>query len=96
MKESRRSLLLAVALTSPCAAAPTLIADVAVSTGTHYERRKGPGLLGEGKPLEVMVWGGSGAIAGSLAGPLGTAVGAGIGALCGLLYSQFVVPHNGP
>ena len=54
------------------------------------------GGLAEGKPLEVAIWGGGGAIAGSLAGPLGAIVGAGAGALCGLLYSVFVVPHNGP
>ncbi len=50
----------------------------------------------EGKPLEVLVWGSGGAIAGSLAGPIGAAIGGGVGALCGLVYSKFVVPHNGP
>ncbi len=49
--------------------------------------------LSEGKPLEVMVWGTSGAVAGSLAGPLGTIVGAGVGAVCGLVYSVFFVPR---
>ncbi len=52
--------------------------------------------LKEGKPLEMMVWGGGGAIAGSLAGPLGAIIGAGVGAICGLLYSIMIVPHNGP
>ncbi|MBI3554423.1 MAG: hypothetical protein HY077_18155 [Elusimicrobia bacterium] len=52
--------------------------------------------LKEGKPLEMAVWGGGGAVAGSLAGPLGALIGAGAGALCGLLYSVIVVPHNGP
>jgi len=52
--------------------------------------------LGEGKPLEMAVWGGAGAIAGSLAGPAGAVIGAGAGALCGLLYSVFIVPRNGP
>lgn len=46
----------------------------------------------EGAPLEVMLWGGSGAVAGTVLGPGGTLVGAGLG----LLYSVFVVPHNGP
>jgi hypothetical protein len=52
--------------------------------------------LAEGKPLEVMIWGGGGAIAGAMVGPVGAIVGAGAGALLGLLYSVFVVPHNGP
>lgn len=54
------------------------------------------GGLAEGKPLEVMMWGGSGAVAGALAGPFGAAVGGVVGAACGLVYSVFIVPHNGP
>jgi hypothetical protein len=76
-----------------------LIADVYVSTASIPPRgkpsRAGAGLK-EGKPLEMAAWGGGGAIVGSLGGPIGAMIGAGAGALCGLLYSVFVVPHNGP
>jgi hypothetical protein len=98
MRKLAAASLIAAALARPCSA--DLIADVAVSTASASPRRRssagtGAGLK-EGKPLEVMLWGGGGAIAGSLAGPLGTIVGAGTGALCGLLYSVFIVPRNGP
>lgn len=89
-----------VAVSSAPAASPgTVILRVMAQPGSVPYRRPSIGLGGvlmEGKPLEVMLWGGYGAVAGSLAGPLGTAVGAGTGALCGLLYSIFVVPRNGP
>lgn len=49
--------------------------------------------LPEGKPLQVMVWGGTGAIVGSTVGPLGTVVGAAAGSVFGLLFSVFVVPR---
>lgn len=52
--------------------------------------------LSEGKPLEVMVWGGAGAVVGSLAGPMGTVVGAAAGAAFGLAFSVFVVPRFQP
>lgn len=52
--------------------------------------------LAEGKPLEVMVWGGAGAIVGSTVGPLGTVVGAAAGSVFGLLFSMFVVPRFQP
>jgi hypothetical protein len=84
-------------------AVPSALAPIAIHFGTRlaagpHERASIGVMAGikEGKPLEVMMWGGGGAIAGSFAGPLGTIVGAGTGALCGLLYSIFVVPHNGP
>ena len=70
-----------------------------VGGAAPYHRRTSIGLRGffsEGKPLEMTVWGSGGAVAGSLAGPAGAVIGAGVGALCGLLYSVFVVPHNGP
>jgi hypothetical protein len=98
MKGTKLSLtvILATLLAAPCAA--ELIADVTVSSATiiSQPRPGAGGLLGEGKPLEVLVWGSGGAVIGSLAGPLGTVIGAGAGALCGLVYSIFVVPHNGP
>lgn len=50
----------------------------------------------EGKPLEMTLWGSGGAVIGSLGGPAGALIGAGAGALCGLVYSVFAVPHNGP
>ena len=57
----------------------------------------GAGLrLAEGKPLQVMVWGGAGAIVGSMAGPAGTVVGAAAGSVFGLLVSLFVVPRVQP
>jgi hypothetical protein len=91
---------LAVAVSSAAASRPgTVILRVDPQTGTGRYRRPSLGLgrlFDEGKPLEVMMWGGSGAVAGSLAGPAGTIIGAGAGALCGLVYSIFVVPHNGP
>lgn len=60
-------------------------------------RSVGLGTLFEDKaPLNIGVWGGGGAVIGSLAGPPGAMIGAGAGALAGLLYSIFVVPHNGP
>lgn len=96
-------------LADPCAAAPTLSSEVAVSSAPKKEsapiqfkfdqtgRSVGAkGGLSEGKPLEVAVWGTGGAVAGSLAGPPGALIGAGVGAVLGLLYSVFVVPHNGP
>lgn len=49
--------------------------------------------LSEGKPLQVMVWGGAGAVVGSTVGPLGTVVGAAAGSVFGLLFSVFVVPR---
>lgn len=52
--------------------------------------------LSEGKPLQVMVWGGAGAIVGSMAGPAGTVVGAAAGSAFGLLFSMFVVPRVQP
>ena len=94
--------LLAAALASPCAALPELTADIAVSSQPASSSQSpssatgGIGISSEGKPLEMTVWGGSGAIVGSLAGPIGTIVGAAVGALGGLLISIFVVPHNGP
>jgi len=60
-------------------------------------RSVGLGTLFEDKaPLNIGVWGGGGAVIGSLAGPPGALLGAGAGAFAGLLYSIFVVPHNGP
>lgn len=70
-----------------------------------YHKASGPagrgsvgaaGGLSEGKPLEMTLWGGGGAVIGSVAGPLGAMVGAAAGAAAGLLYSVFVVPRNGP
>lgn len=52
--------------------------------------------MAEGKPLEVLVWGGGGAIVGSIAGPLGAVVGAAAGSAFGLLFSMFVVPRFQP
>lgn len=54
------------------------------------------GGLKEGKPLEMMMWSGGGAVAGSIAGPAGAVVGAAAGAVVGLLVAVFAVPHNGP
>ncbi|MBI5596567.1 MAG: hypothetical protein HY928_10805 [Elusimicrobia bacterium] len=67
------------------AATPTGRASVGVGMG-----------LSEGKPLEMLLWGGSGAVVGSMAGPLGAAVGGAAGAVVGLLYSVFVVPRVQP
>jgi hypothetical protein len=78
----------------------TLVLKVEDQPGAPFERKRrtiGVGrLFEEGKPLEVMVWGTGGAVAGSLGGPAGAVIGAGVGAFCGLVYSIFVVPHNGP
>lgn len=52
--------------------------------------------IAEGKPLEMALWGAGGAVAGSLAGPGGAIIGAATGVTLGLLYSVFIVPHNGP
>ena len=41
-------------------------------------------LFEEGKPLQMTVWSGGGAVCGSLAGPVGAAIGAAAGALVGL------------
>lgn len=51
--------------------------------------------IAEGKPLEMLVWGGAGAVAGSIAGPFGAIVGAAAGAAGGLLFSLFVEPRYG-
>lgn len=67
------------------AATPTGRASVGAGVG-----------LSEGKPLEMLLWGGSGAIVGSMAGPVGAAVGGAAGAVVGLLYSVFVVPRVQP
>ncbi len=95
------ALIADVAVSSAAAASKPAPLDIhfgiRVADGPH--KRVSIGVMAgmkEGKPLEVMVWGGGGAIAGSLAGPLGTIIGAGTGALCGLLYSIFIVPRNGP
>lgn len=50
----------------------------------------------EGKPLEMLLWSGAGAVTGSIAGPMGTIVGAAAGAALGLLISVFVVPRTNP
>lgn len=50
----------------------------------------------EGKPLEVLVWGGGGAILGGMAGPAGAVIGGAAGAAAGLLYSVLVEPHTRP
>ena len=52
--------------------------------------------LKEGKPLEMLLWSGAGAVTGSIAGPLGTVVGAAAGAAVGLFISVFVVPRTNP
>lgn len=52
--------------------------------------------LEEGKPLEMLLWGSGGAVAGSFAGPLGAAAGGAAGMLAGLFVAVFIVPHNGP
>ncbi|OGS01764.1 MAG: hypothetical protein A2V88_12560 [Elusimicrobia bacterium RBG_16_66_12] len=52
--------------------------------------------LKDGKPLELALWGGGGAVAGSIAGPAGAVVGAAVGAVVGLVVAVFAVPHNGP
>lgn len=67
------------------AATPTGRASLGASVG-----------LAEGKPLEMLIWGGSGAVVGSMAGPVGAAVGGAAGAVVGLLYSVFVVPRVQP
>ncbi|MBI5245855.1 MAG: hypothetical protein HY923_01640 [Elusimicrobia bacterium] len=90
-----------VAVSSAAASKPgTVILKVEpIGGASPYHRRTSIGLSGffsEGKPLEMTVWGSGGAVAGSLGGPIGAVIGAGIGALCGLVYSVFVVPHNGP
>jgi len=48
--------------------------------------------LAEGKPLQMMLWGGAGAVVGTLAGPFGAAVGGAAGVVAGLLFSIFVQP----
>jgi hypothetical protein len=62
--------------------------------GAHERGSVGVGAgMKEGKPLEILYWGGAGAVAGSLAGPLGTVVGAAAGAVTGLLVSLFAAPR---
>jgi hypothetical protein len=51
------------------------------------------GGLKEGRKLEVLLWGGGGAIVGSLAGPVGTIVGAAVGSLIGLAVGT-VMPRK--
>lgn len=52
--------------------------------------------LEEGKPLQMLLWSGAGAVAGSFAGPPGAIIGAAAGAVTGLLISIFVVPRTLP
>jgi hypothetical protein len=52
--------------------------------------------IGEGKPLEIAVWGGGGAVIGAFAGPVGAVIGGLAGAAVGWVMAVFVVPHNGP
>ena len=91
--------VLSLVLAGSGAEAAVLTSDVSVSSmsakGKRPEAGKGGG-ISEGKPLEMTIWGGSGAVIGSLAGPVGTIIGAASGAFVGLLISIFVVPHNGP
>ena len=51
------------------------------------------GGIKEGRPLEVLLWGGGGAIVGSLAGPVGTVIGAAVGSLIGLAVGT-VMPRK--
>jgi hypothetical protein len=51
------------------------------------------GGLKEGRPLEVLLWGGGGAIVGSLAGPVGTVIGAAVGSLIGIAVGT-VMPRK--
>lgn len=106
------ALLLSVLLAAPAAAEPALTSSSApihldapplmrlghqpaVTPSGKASIGVGVG-LSEGKPLEMLLWGGSGAIVGSMAGPLGAAVGGAAGAAIGLLYSVFVVPRVQP
>lgn len=93
------SVILSLVLAGPCLGAGVLTSDVSISSmsakGKRSEAGQGGG-ISEGKPLEMTIWGGSGAVIGSLAGPAGTIIGAAAGAFVGLLISIFVVPHNGP
>lgn len=52
--------------------------------------------LKEGKPLQMMLWSGAGAVVGSFAGPPGAVIGAAAGAVAGLLVSIFIVPRTVP
>lgn len=101
-------LLAASASAEVVAAAPTLSVSSATVAADHKppvrvgllpggpQRRAAVGTgvgIPEGKPLQVMVWGGTGAVVGSTVGPLGTVVGAAAGSVIGLLVSIFVVPR---
>jgi hypothetical protein len=59
-------------------------------------RKPRTGGLAEGKRLEMMVWGGGGAIIGSVAGPVGAIIGGAVGAIAGLVVAVVIVPRNGP
>ena len=95
------SAALAVALALPTSAevvatVPTLtVSSMTVATERKTPMRVGAG-ISEGKPLQVMVWGGAGAIVGSMAGPLGTVVGAATGSVFGLIVSIFIIPKVQP
>ena len=109
--------VLALALASPCVAAPALTSNVAVSSPSarsgsepftfKFGFQKGAGVEGrsslgagggikEGKPLEMALWGGGGAVAGSMTGPVGAMIGAAAGMVAGWIVATFVVPKNGP
>lgn len=92
------AVVLSLVLAEPCLGAVVLTSDVSVSSLTARGKLPGVGKGGisEGKPLEMTIWGGSGAVIGSLAGPVGSIIGAASGAFVGLLISIFVVPNNGP
>ncbi|TPW19983.1 MAG: hypothetical protein FD126_2141 [Elusimicrobia bacterium] len=95
------SVALAAALVLPSAAeVVAVVPTLTVSSTTAVAENKAPVRVGagisEGKPLQVMVWGGAGAIVGSIAGPAGTVVGAAAGSAFGLLFSMFVVPRFQP
>lgn len=49
--------------------------------------------ISEGKPLEMLLWGGAGAMAGAVTGPVGAGIGAAAGALIGLAVSLFASPN---
>jgi hypothetical protein len=67
------------------------------SSGQNQGVRAGSGVgIREGMPLEMLLWGGGGAIVGSIGGPVGAVIGGSIGSLIGAVVGAVMTRKSSP